>query len=138
MPQLVKGGKWVFGWVMVGPQREILIPPEARREYGFRHGEPLLFLQGTRRSGGFSIGRVEKLEQNEVPLHLHAFGQGKMGPDGQIGVPLEADVRPGDRLLAVRGSSMALSLLTRGPIYELALKHPEVETFGRRMSEAEG
>jgi hypothetical protein len=135
MPQLVKGGKWVFGWVIVGPQRQIFLPPKVRREYGFRPDEPLLFLHGSRRSGGFSIGRLEKLEQSEVPLHLRAFGQVKMGPDGQIGMPPEADIHPGDRLLAVRGSGIALSLLTRGPIYELALKHPEIETFGGRMSE---
>jgi len=29
MPQLVKGGKWVFGWVIVGFQGELTIPPEA-------------------------------------------------------------------------------------------------------------
>jgi len=136
MPRLVKGGKWVFGWVIVGSQRQIFLPPEARREYGFRQDEPLFFLRGSRRSGGFSIGRLEKLEQNEVPLYLRAFGQGKMGPDGQIGIPPGIDVWPGDRLLAVRGSGMALSLLTRGPIYELALKHPEIESFGGRMLEA--
>ncbi len=69
-------------------------------------------------------------------LHLRTFGQGKIGSGDQIGILPEADVQPGDRLLAVRGSGMALSLITRGPIYELALKHPEVETFGGRMSEA--
>ena len=29
MPRLVKGAKWTFGWVVVGPEREIAIPPEA-------------------------------------------------------------------------------------------------------------
>jgi hypothetical protein len=47
----------------------------------------------------------------------------------QIELPLEADVKPGDRLLTVRGSGMALSFLRHGPIYEEALKHSEIETF---------
>jgi hypothetical protein len=136
MPQLVKGGKWIFGWVIVGSQGEIFLPPEAYQEYGFRAGEPVFFLRGSRRSGGFSIGRLEKLEQSEVPLYLRAFGQGKVGPGGQIEIPLEAGVQSGDRLLAVRGSGWALGLLTRGPIYALALKHPEVESFGGRISKA--
>ena len=136
MPQLVKGGKWVFGWVIVGPQREIFLPPEAYQEYGFRFDEPVFFLNSSRRSGGFSIGCLEKLEQSEVPLHLRTFSQGEIGSDGQIGIPPEADVQPGDRLLAVRGSGVALGLLTQGSIYELALKHPEVETFGGRISKA--
>jgi hypothetical protein len=44
-------------------------------------------------------------------------------------VPLEADVRPGDRLVAVRGSRYALGFVARGPIYEVALKHLELEVF---------
>jgi len=38
-------------------------------------------------------------------------------------------VEPGGRLLAVRGSGRALGFLARGPIYEEALAHPELETF---------
>jgi hypothetical protein len=135
MPQLVKGGKWIFGWVIVGSQGEIFLPPEAYQEYGFRAGEPVFFLRGSRRSGGFSIGRQEKLEQSEIPLHRCAFYQGEIGPDGQIDLPPNAGVQPGDRLLAARGSGMALGLLTRGPIYESALIHPEVESFGGRTWE---
>ena len=36
MPQLAKGGKWVFGWVLVGPHGEVTIPPEAWDEYGLQ------------------------------------------------------------------------------------------------------
>jgi len=72
MPQLVKGGKWVFGWVIVGGHREITIPPESYTEYGFQAGKPVFFL---------------------------------------------------------RGSGLALGFLTRGPIYEEAVKHSEIETF---------
>ena len=38
MPRLVKGAKWAFGWVVVGPGREIAIPPAAWDEYGFGVG----------------------------------------------------------------------------------------------------
>jgi uncharacterized protein (DUF4213/DUF364 family) len=137
MPQLVKGGKWIFGWVIVGPRREIHLPPEAYQAYGFRAGEPVVYLRGSRRSGGFSIGRLEKVEKSKVPLHLRAFGLGKIGLDSQIEIPLEAGIQPGDRLLVVRGSGMALSLLRQGPIYALALKHAEIETFGGRISKME-
>ena len=129
MPQLVKGGKWVFGWVVVGGHREITVPPEAYAEYGFRAGEPVFFLHGSRRSGGFSIGRLAKLEQSQVPIRQRAFAQGEIGAGGQIDLPSEACVQAGDRLLAVRGSGLALGFLTQGPIYEEAVKHPEIETF---------
>ena len=35
MQQLVKGGKWVFGWIIVSPGGEVQIPPNAFAEYGF-------------------------------------------------------------------------------------------------------
>jgi hypothetical protein len=46
MPQLVKGGKWVFGWCVVGPAGETQIPPEAYLEYGFQSGEKLVVIHG--------------------------------------------------------------------------------------------
>jgi hypothetical protein len=47
MPQLAKGGKWVFGWVVVGKRRSITIPPDAYREHGFRPGDEVVFLRGS-------------------------------------------------------------------------------------------
>jgi hypothetical protein len=129
MPQLVKGGKWVFGWVVVGNQQEIIIPPDALAEYGFKSGEPVSFLHGSLRSGGFSIGRLEKLKKSKVPIQQRAFARGKIRPGGQVVLPMETGTQPGDRLLVVRGSGLALGFLIRGPIYEEALKHSEIETF---------
>ena len=75
MPQLVKGGKWVFGWVVIGPQREIPIPLEAYLEYGFQVGDEVVFLKGSRRSAGFSVGRAEKIP---VWLQKRKLGQGRV------------------------------------------------------------
>ena len=68
MPQLVKGGKWVFGWVIVGPNRELPIPPEAFQEYGFQPREKILFIRGSQTSGGFGISRPEKIQQSKIDL----------------------------------------------------------------------
>ena len=112
MPRLSKGGKWVYRWVVVGPQREIAIPSEAYREYGFQAGDPVIFLPGSRRSGGFSVGRRVRLEQAAV-LQKRALGQGRIESSNQVSVPPEADVQPGERLLAVRGSGYAMLFLAR-------------------------
>ena len=50
MPRLVKGAKWTFGWVVVGPGGEIAIPLEAWREYGFRAGGEAIFTPGSGKS----------------------------------------------------------------------------------------
>ena len=59
MPRLVKGGKWTYGWVVIGPEGEITIPPEAWREFGFQAGDEAVFIPGSRRSGGFAISTPE-------------------------------------------------------------------------------
>jgi len=43
MPRITKGGKWIYGWVVVGVDFMIQIPPVAHREYGFQPGEAVSF-----------------------------------------------------------------------------------------------
>jgi hypothetical protein len=45
-------------------------------------------------------------------------------------LPASAPVQPGDHLLAVLGSGYALGFLVRGPIYQLAMEHDEIQVFG--------
>ena len=129
MPQMNKGGKWVFGWCVVGPSREIRIPPAALVEYGFRANEAVFYLRGSRRSGGFSVGRPEKLNGSAGLILRRSMGQGVVKAEGRIALPPEADIQPGKRLLAVRGSAYAVLFAAGGPIYMRALNHPEIETF---------
>jgi len=131
MPRLVKGAKWTFGWAVVGPEREIIIPPEAWDEYGFRSGDEAIFTPGSRKSGGFGIGTsalVAEASERMGGAGLRKVGQSHFG-NGQVAVPPEVDVKPGDQLLTVRGSCYGLGFIARGPIYEEALKHPELEVF---------
>jgi hypothetical protein len=127
MPQLAKGGKWVFGWVIIGSSGEIAIPPEAYREYDFQAGDAVIFLKGSRRSGGFGVGRADRIP---ALLIKRALGHGQVDESGRVIAPPDVGAQPGDRLLAVRGSGLALGLVARGPIYKEAMQHPELEIFG--------
>jgi hypothetical protein len=131
MPQLVKGGKWVFGWVIVGPRGQVRIPPAAIAEYGFQVEDIVFLARGSRRSGGFGIGRLEKVAKS--PLQARFTVQAKISKDGDVALPPEMGIRPGERLLVVRGSGLALSFVQYGPIFETVLKHPDIETFGGSM-----
>ena len=126
MPQLEKGGKWVFGWVVVRAGKKITVPPEAYREYGFRAGDEIVFTRGSRRSGGFGIGRADKLPPL---LKKRVLAQGRMGKRGQVVLPPEVEAQAGDRLVVVRGSGYALGFLAQGPIYAAALQHSELVVF---------
>ena len=131
MSQLVKGGKWVFGWVLVGPQGEVTIPPEAWEEYGFQAGDEVILLPGSRRSGGFGLSTPQLLEQVSEPLLTRALARGHIAKVRRVAVPPGIGIQPGDRLLAVRGSGRALGFVAKGPIYEEALKHPTLDIFGQ-------
>ena len=50
MPQLEKGGKWVFGWVIVNQDLIFQVPPVAYDEYGFMTDQELAFTKGSHRS----------------------------------------------------------------------------------------
>jgi hypothetical protein len=129
MPQLVKGGKWVFGWTVVNSAGEVRIPPKAYAEYGFQTGETVVILPGSRRSGGCGVARREKLAGSQIPLAQRMLGEGMVGENERIAFPSVIGFQPGDRLLVVRGSGLALGLVQRGPIYEEALQHLEIEVF---------
>jgi hypothetical protein len=130
MPQLVKGGKWVFGWVLVGPQGAVTIPPGAWDEYAFQTEDEVIFLPGSRRSGGFGLSTPRLLEQMGRPLQVRVLARGQIAENRQVIIPPTIGIRPGDRLLAVRGSGKALGFVATGPIYEEALRHPSLEVFG--------
>jgi hypothetical protein len=131
MPQLVKGGKWVFGWTVVSPDGTITIPPDAWSEYGYHVGEDIVFIAGSRRHGGFGLGTPRLLQWTPVQLDTsgRVLGWGKITQECRVSLPPEIGVKAGQRLLVARGSGRALGFLVRGPILETALEHPEIEVY---------
>lgn len=154
MPRLVKGGKYVFGWSKVGNNGKIAIPNEAIKEYKLTRNENLILMPGSRRSGGFGLTTEKLLKNSPLSVILeknpqlaeYQVSEGealeingktycwvKIHNDGSITVPIETlkryGVKPGDRLLSVRGSNRAIGFPVRGPLIEEAKKHPEIELF---------
>jgi len=153
MPQLVKGGKHVFGWARIGLAGRICIPPEALSEYGFSSGDELIVIPGSRTSGGFGLTLLQVLSGSPLGAGLAACpdprefraGEGEIVAHrgrphcrvrlraGVFALPPETlkafGAEPGGRLLVVRGSGLALGFIARGPIVAAARKHPELEEF---------
>ena len=126
MPRLIKGAKWTYGWVIVGPEREVTIPPDAWREFGFHTGGEAVFIPGSRRSGGFALstpGLVAGTSRRMAGAAMRELSRGRFDAQGRVTVPLQVDVNPDDRLLTVRGSCYGLGFVARGPVYEEALKY---------------
>ena len=154
MPQLVQGGKYVFGWSYVREEGIISIPPEAYVEYNYRLDDKVILISGSKTSGGFSIIKLEKLIQSPLTklLDQHSisskseFSQGDsikqknkkmyftiIEHEYSISIPknilAQFEISLKTHILAVRGSALGLSYLVKGPIYQEAKKHPELEIF---------
>lgn len=129
MPQLVKGGKHVFGWSQVSEDGGIRIPPEAFGEYKLTGCDKAICMSGSKRSGGFGLTTVEKLRNSEIgriidglpDLAFYSIPEGEpvrkgsriycwinLSPEGYFTVPQDTlklyGVEPGQRLLVARGS----------------------------------
>ena len=154
MPQLVKGGKYVFGWSAVNKNVRILIPEEAIGEYHIQLGEGMILMPGSNTSGGFSILRKSLLEKSrlsdvliknrELAEFLTEEGEvvnisGRnmcwttISGNGQLKLlphTLKAyGVAMGDYLLAVCGSYLGIGMVVKGPLVEEARNHSEIKVF---------
>ena len=154
MPQLVKGGKYVFGWSIIGADGSILLPEEARHEYQLELEDRVLLMPGSKTSGGFSVTKKSRIKRSKLSYILtqnpdlaeFRIKEGEtinvggrilcwatVRENGQLllSLPvLEAyGVKPGDHLLAARGSYMGIGLAAKGPLVEEARKHPEIVVF---------
>ena len=153
MPQIAKGGKYIFGWSSIRPDGITLISPEAMKEYGMSSGENVILISGSKTSGGFSICSISALKKSVISKTLmpdlesfrneivakEIIWHGKRAisqvliRDNMISLSptiLKAyNISRGNCLLSVRGSNLGIGMISRGPIFELAKQHTEINTF---------
>jgi bifunctional DNA-binding transcriptional regulator/antitoxin component of YhaV-PrlF toxin-antitoxin module len=159
MPQLVKGGKFVYGMSQVGTEGVIAIPPQAMEEYGFKEGDKVILMSGSRRSGGFGLTKRNIIEKSELAGIVEALTElfNYRTPEaeavshkgrffcwtiirngGCISVPSKTLIRyginAGDLLAVGRGSYLSIAFIVRGPIVDECRKHPELEIFEAKKS----
>ena len=154
MPQLIKGGKYVFGWTIVHSDGAILIPPEAMEEYSFKSNDKLIVMSGSKTSRGFAITTINKILNTPILIRikqfpmLYSFKKLKNGyiEDSQKiytwsmldsagyftihpDILLKYYIEPGNKLLVGKGSGLALAFIKHGTIVWEACRHPELQTF---------
>jgi hypothetical protein len=154
MPQIVKGGKYLFGWSKLGNDGKIKIPPEAYKEYNLKQEKNCILFSGSRTSGGFGLSSVRILKNsimNEVlkenPLLTnYEINEGAIieynnkkycwiaiHEDNCIYLPQETlkafGIEHSDLLLSGRGSHLAIGFIAKGPIYNEAKNHLDIEIF---------
>jgi hypothetical protein len=109
MPQLVKGGKYVFGWVYVRKDGSITIPNEAYLEYGFIQDKNGFITSGSKRSGGFGLTSA-RLLKNSILSKTLIENQNQSSKKRKV-------------------SMVKLGFIAKGPIYREAEKYSEIPLF---------
>jgi hypothetical protein len=156
MPQLVKGGKYIFGWTTLNIDLKIRVPDEACEEYHLKENEKLVLLSGSRASGGFSIMTPSSLMDSKLSdpiIGLIGYRRETDSFSKEIFVPVRygnsliswtyldtdrsfrisseltdlLDLKAGDRLLVGRGSGLGPSFIGKGKIFKEALLHKELD-----------
>ena len=154
MPQLVRGGKYIFGWSHVSETGRIRIPEEAREEYHFRPFDKIFIMSGSRTSKGFSVTKknlikdsviYNKLSNHKELIHFQELPNGyiqekdktytwsEVDADGYFKISEEVlkqyHVNVNENVLVGRGSGFALAFIRTGSIVKEALNHSELIVY---------
>lgn len=152
MPQLSKGGKFVFGWSIIQDGLNIQIPDKAVSEYGL--SEKVILISGSKTSGAFSVSSSRLLKgtlygellKSLPELLKYTLGEGipvkhknryycwlTLNPSNRITLTKEAaevyGVKDSDNLLSIRGSDIAFDFAVKGPLVDLAKNYPKIPIY---------
>jgi hypothetical protein len=154
LPQLVKGGKYIFGWTQIGKDGKVKIPDEALNEYKLYHDEKVIIMSGSTPSGGFGLTSIRLLKDTPIGNSLKDYpklitfqiSEGevvrikkrlfcwlKMEKEGIFHfnkkILQSFNLKYKQLLLVGRGSGLAIGFIAKGLIYEEAKKHPELQIY---------
>ena len=155
MPQLNKGGKFVFGLSAINPDLTIHIPPQALTEYDATRDGKVIIFTGSKITGGFCVTTYSLLSNSKLSHILEECLSLKNGQlsegefiqykgrkyawltidkNGVIKLPhstLEIlELQSGMELLSIRSSDIAFTMGAKGPLLEKAHNfHGEIERY---------
>lgn len=155
MPQMNKGGKYIFGKSLIRDDGKIKLPPMAVSEYDIGAEGRVYLFTGSKSTGGFCVTRRGLLEPSKLghiltenpslltySAHEGEFIQYKgraycwtsVSPSGEIVLTSEMltllQLSPGMVLLSIRSSDIAFTMGAKGPLLEKEkLFNGEIEVF---------
>ena len=145
MPQMNKGGKFIFGKSVIQPDGAVQIPAQAIQEYQITTEGRVYLFTGSKVTGGVCVtrkGLVEPsklghiLTENPDLLHYTAapgvflrykgrsYCWTTITNDGKIALSKNMmdflELAPGNALLSIRSSDIAFTMGVKGPLLEKA------------------
>ena len=150
MPQMNKGGKFIFGKSIIAKNGAVQFPEQAIREYDITADGKVYLFTGSKSTGGFCVTRKGLFEPSklghiltETPslrnytskpgLFIKYKGRSytwvEISHGGKILLTDEMmsflQVEPGMKLLSIRSSDIAFTMGAYGPLVEESMKHNE-------------
>ena len=145
MPQMNKGGKFIFGQSLIRPDGSLRFPPQAAEEYRIASEGKVYLFTGSKTTGGFCVTRrglilpsklshiltdMPALLNYEAPAGEFLPYKGRsycwtdVSSSGEIRLTSETaeflHLEPGMRLLCIRSSDIAFTIGAKGPLLEKA------------------
>ena len=145
MPQLNKGGKFVFGLSLIHDDLTVQFPTQALEEYQVLNDDKIIIFTGSKVTGGFCVTTYPLLSTSKLSHILHECPQlekqsipqgtlvtykgrkyawlplkrnGSIQFTSQLLEQLDLDV--GNELLCIRSSDIAFTMGAKGPLLEKA------------------
>lgn len=150
MPQMNKGGKFIFGKSLIRDNGILQFPKQAIEEYDITADGKVYLFTGSKSTGGFCVTRkglfepsklghilTETPELREYTAEQGAFIKYKgrsyawvnISDDGQIAMTDEMmtflKIEPGMKLLSIRSSDIAFTMGAYGRLVEESMKHDD-------------
>ena len=145
MPQMNKGGKFIFGKSAVREDGSLQIPAQAIEEYRIASEKKVYLFTGSKSTGGFCVTRNGLLAPSKLghiltendALRNYTLRPGEfirykgrsycwtgISETGQIVLSREMmdflQIKPGMQLLSIRSSDIAFTMGAKGPLLERA------------------
>lgn len=145
MPQVTKGGKYIFGWSEIKKDLSIQIPKMAIDEYNITSEGRVFLISGSKTTGGFVVTKKDLLYNSKIGNILketpslcdYTISEGKfikykgrlycwynISKSGELQFNETMlrilEVKIGDRLLSIRSSDIAFCMGVKGELIERA------------------
>ena len=144
MPQMTKGGKYIFGWSKIGQNGELTFPTMAVKEYNLQKETYIYIVSGSKQTGGFCVmtepllshSKLKNILEENPSLAKRSLREGELiaykGRKygwlvlNKSEVYLSDDlmkmleIKAGDKLFAIRSSDIAFTMGFRGSLIDKA------------------
>lgn len=144
MPQITKGGKYIFGWSKISENGKLVFPPMAVEAYRLKEEDHIYIVSGSRQTGGFCVlpepllinSKIKNILEENLNLADRSLGEGELISykgrkygwlalkENTIHLSAQLmknlDIKVGDELLSIRSSDIAFTMGAKGRLINKA------------------